>query len=153
LRRTEEDTTVASILNNLKKVHAAVVAQRVTSDESAIGAALNRAAVAAVTGGIRSDAWKSYMAVFASNPEQLERLTVEKPGESPYLAQMRAYIVSNAICDAGTNAFTNNKVTKAIDGLEGVAENPLISDEVSDPDGTVAALRPADLKAIPDVTI
>jgi len=144
---------VASILNNLKKVHAAVVAQRITSDESPIGAALNRAAVAAVTGGIQSDAWKSYMAVFAANRDQLERLTVEKPGEEPYLKQMRAYIVSNAICDVGTNAFTNNKVTKVIDGLEGVAGNPSVSGEVSDPDGTVAGLRPADLKVIPDVTI
>jgi hypothetical protein len=141
---------MGSILNNLKKMHAAVVTQRLTSDESALGVALNIAAVAAVTGGINSDAWKSYMAIFADNSEQLERLTVQKPNEALYLPQLRAYMVSNAICDVSTNAFTNNRVNERIDGLTGTNDPP-VPDVVNDPGGQIAALRPKDLKSIPDV--
>jgi hypothetical protein len=141
-----------SILNNLKKVHAAVTAQRITRYESPIGKALNEAAVMALLGGFGSDAWKSYMAVFADNPEQLERLTVKQDDDEPfYISQMRAYIVSNAICDSGTNAFTNNRVTEQIDGPVGASA--ALPEEPSDPMGAIRNLRPAGLKAIPSVTI
>ena len=141
-----------SILNNLKKIHAAVTAQRVSNNESPLGRALNEAAVLALLGGFGSDAWRSYMAVFADNPEQLERLTVKQDDDEPfYISQMRAYIVSNAICDSGTNAFTSNRVTDLIDGPVGASAAP--SEEPSDPDGEIRDLRPAGLKSIPSVTV
>ena len=144
---------MASILNNLRKAHAAVVAQQINNGVSQLGEALNAAAVEAVIGGINSAAWKSYMAVFADNPEQLTRLTEPQPGEEQYLQQMRAYIVSNAICTPDTNAFLNNRVRKEIDGVAGSGTNPPVSNAVSDPGNAISALRPADLKTIPDVTI
>jgi hypothetical protein len=141
-----------SILNNLKKIHAAVTAQRITNNESPIGKALNEAAVLALLGGIGSPPWASYMAVFADNPEQLDRLTVKQDEDEPfYISQMRAYIVSNAICDSGTNAFTNNRVNDLIDGPVGAMPAP--PEAPNDPEGTIKNLRPAGLKSIPSVTI
>jgi hypothetical protein len=142
------------IFRNLKRVHAAVAADLAT-DQPTLSAAINNAAIKAIMGGIESDEFKSYMAIFASNQEQLQRLTVprEAPPEPKYLSQMRAYIVANAICDTGTNAHTGNKVTEAIDGGEdGI---PLVSDEITDltsAQGQVLAnLRPDGLKNIPGI--
>lgn len=144
---------MGTIQNNLKKMHAAVIAQRLVNGQSALGKALNGAAVAAVTGGINSPAWKSYMAVFADNPEQLERLTVQKPGqEADYLPQLRAYMVSNAICDASTNGHTNNRVGAGIDGVAGTSDPP-VSDAVSDPGNVIRDARPTGLKSIPTVSL
>src|SRR2546429_3122078 len=98
------------IFKNLKRMRAAVAAQQINGDSELAGA-LNTAAVAALLGGMSSPAFKSYMAIFSDNTDQLERLTVIKKDdqgkviEPPYLKQMRAYIVSNAICDSQTNAF------------------------------------------------
>jgi hypothetical protein len=141
-----------SIFKNLKRMHAAVIAQQING-ASPLGQALNNAAVPALLGGMTSDAWKSYMAVFADNPEQLKRLTEvrQDPPEPPYVSQMRAYIVSNAICDVTTTAFLNNRVDAKIDGGQG--GEPAVPDAPDDPEGKVASLRPADLKSIPDVHI
>ncbi len=138
------------ILKNLKRMHAAVIAQQVNGD-SPLGTALNNAAVPALLGGMGSKAFESYMAVFVDNPDQLARLTVQKAGEPFYVSQMRAYIVSNAICDITTTAFLNNRVDARIDG--GQAGEPVVPDASNDPNGEIAALRPADLKVIPDVHI
>lgn len=97
----------------------------------ALSLKLSNAAVAAITNGIKSPEWRQYMSLFADNAQQLERLTVPKVGEPKYLRLMRAYIVSNAVCDAGTNAHTANKIDVLIDqGLNDV------------PDNTVANTRP-----------
>lgn len=143
---------MASIYTNLKKIHTAVVKARIGNDDpgvpSPLSTALNNAAVEALTGGIDSPAWVKYMAIFADNPEQLERLTKPKENEPSYLRQMRAYIVSNAICFPDTNAFLDNRVTKLIDG--GSNNDPQVSDQESDPNGELAAVgRPQGLDAIP----
>lgn len=136
------------IFKNLKKVQAAVAADLV-NDTPTLSATINNAAVKALFGGIGSDDFKSYMAIFANNPSQMARLTVPVDGEPPYLNQMRAYIVSNAICDPGTTAHTTNRVTAAIDGgQDGV---PLVSEVVEDPGGDIVKRRPAGLKNIPGV--
>jgi hypothetical protein len=142
-----------SILKNLKKAHAAVVAQNTTNDLSPIGTAINRAAMAAMFGGLGSNDWNSYMATFADNEEQLQRLTVRDANEEPYITQMRAYILVNGCCDIGTNAFMNNKVDEKIDGIAGSNKNPPVPDAPNDPNGKIANLRPADLKSIPDVNV
>jgi len=138
-----------SIFKNLKKVHAAVTADLV-NDAPTLSALINAAAVKAIMGGKDSDEFKSYMAIFADNPEQLERLTVPKDGEPAYIAQMRAYIVANAICDAGTNAHTGNKVTSQIDG-DPANNVPMVPEAVNDPGGVIVGRRPAGLKNIPGV--
>ena len=128
-----------TILKNLKRMHAAVTKDLI-NDDPKLGAKLNNAAVNALTGGLKSEAWKSYMAIFADNEAQLERLTVPKDGELPYLRQMRAYMVSNAICDITTNGHTNHTVDGRIDA--GLDATPAPGDEVSQ-------YRPEDIKEIP----
>lgn len=136
------------ILKNLKKVHAAVVAD-LLNDAPTLSALINNAAVNALMGGKDSDAFRSYMAIFADNPEQLTRLTVAAEKEPFYITQMRAYIVSNGICDVDTNGHTGNRVTEAFDGgLDGV---PRVPEEVSDPGGVIVKLRPEGLKNIKGV--
>jgi len=126
-----------SILNNLDKVHAAVVVDKMKGvPKGALGEKIGVLAVDAITNGIKSAEWKSYMSLFADNAEQLNLLTVETPGEDGWLPQARAYIVSNAVCAAGTNTYTGARVDGRIgNGLD------------ETPDGTVA-LRPF---PIPDV--
>lgn len=77
-------------------------------------------AIAAINGGIRSAAWRSYMLQFVEqnppgqpvDPAQLERLlgTDDTLGD-PDLDRHRAYMVSNAVCGAGTE--TTNTITVA----------------------------------------
>lgn len=147
---------MAKIEDNLKKVHAAVIAQRLIDGQSAFGRALNEAAVKAIIGGINSPAWKSYMAIFADNQEQLDRLTIEKPEEEgpghprEYLPQLRAYMVSNAVCDVSTNGHTNNRVGPKIDGMADTNDPP-VSDAEDDPGDVIKNLRPAALRSIPRV--
>jgi hypothetical protein len=132
-----------SIFKNLKKVHKAVV-DDLLNEPPTLSALINNAAVKAVMGGRQSGDFKSYMAIFADNPAQLERLTVPVNNEPAYLEQMRAYIVSNAICDIGTNSHTGNNVKPKIDGGEdGV---PVVSDTVDDVE--MVKLRPQGLKNI-----
>jgi hypothetical protein len=116
-----------SILKNLQKVNAAVVLDNVNGNPPTLGKQIGNAAVAAITGGIASPAWKDYMSIFADNAEQLERLTVQKQGEADYLPQLRAYIVSNAVCDATTTTATANRVSNTIDvGLGEAADGTVV---------------------------
>ncbi|MDT7603791.1 MAG: hypothetical protein QOF61_1788, partial [Acidobacteriota bacterium] len=55
--------------------------------------------------------------------EQLNLLTVEdKDNDLDYAPTARAYIVSNAVCAAGTNTFTINRVNP--DFGSGLSETP-----------------------------
>jgi hypothetical protein len=133
-----------SILKNLQKAHAAVVVDAVKgATPGALGKAFSNAAVNAITKGLGSDEWRAYMAIFADNAAQLERLTVQKPPgeEDDYLPLLRAYVVSNSVCDIGTNTNTVNRVDARIDkGL---------TDEAAD--GVPNQYRPASIPKIPDV--
>lgn len=94
-----------------------------------IGRDLSDAAVAAITGGIKSDDWKKYMSLFADNKEQLERLTIQKPvGEEPaYLKLFRAYIVSNAVCDITTTTNTAARIDGRLDaGLNDAVDEQFV---------------------------
>jgi len=112
-----------SILNNLRKAHAAIVLDQTKKalepnnpELGKLGAQVNALAVEALTKGINSDAWKDYMKLFASNEAELAQLadTTKTEGvagaQAAWLRQMRAYIVSNAICDIGTNGKTFDKI-------------------------------------------
>jgi hypothetical protein len=147
-----------TILNNLLKMRAAVNAQ-IAQGNSPLAIALNNAAVAALLGGISGDEFKSYMAVFADNPQQLERLTVIKKDaqgniiEPAYVSQMRAYVVSNSICDPQTSSFLNNRIDFKIDGDANNPQDPPVDATPSDPGGAIVARRPAGLKSIPTVIV
>lgn len=126
---------MSKIVRNLQKAHAAVVLDTFRGGD--LGFRMGQRAIKAITKGLNSPEWKTYMSLFADNAAQLNRLTVETPGEPAYLPQARAYIVSNAVCDAATNTETSNRVdTRIDDGLNDVS------------DGTIDALRPF---PIPDV--
>lgn len=139
-----------SIFKNLRKVHSKVAFDSINNVLSPIGSALNDAATAALYKGIGSPEWESYMAIFAENQEQLTRLTVIDQNEPQYLTQMRAYIVTNGICDMGTNGdLTKNTVTSTIDGdPQQAAANPVVSDVPNDPNGTIASKRPPNLRTL-----
>ena len=111
-----------SILNNLRRVHAAVVIDNTKSQlqdpnlkTGPLATKINQAAVLALTSGMNSQAWEDYMATFAGNETELKRLTEVEDNEKDYLPQLRAYIVSNAICDIGTSAHTSENVDERID--------------------------------------
>jgi hypothetical protein len=73
-------------------------------------------AIAAIIGGIRSQAWKTYMQQFVSNddPDQLALLTTNDGNQNLNIA--RAYLVANAICGEGTREHFDENV-KSIDGV------------------------------------
>jgi hypothetical protein len=98
-----------SIFKNLEKVHAAVVVNNVKG-KGQLGAQIGALAVKAIMGGIKSPDWNAYMSLFADNADQLKLLTVETVGEEDWLAQQRAYIVSNAVCAGETGTFTSSRV-------------------------------------------
>jgi hypothetical protein len=105
-----------SIFKNLEKVHAAVVVDKVTGQGN-LGKAIGVLAVKAITKGLGSAEWKTYMAIFADNAAQLNLLTVEDTvNDLDYAPEARAYIVSNAVCAAATNTFTGNRVSPDFGG-------------------------------------
>lgn len=77
---------------------------------SAAAAANAKLAVAAVTGGVKSPAWRVYMEQFVSkgdnnqpDEEQLMRLLATDGTESDEaLTRNRAYLVANGVCGEGT---------------------------------------------------
>jgi hypothetical protein len=74
-------------------------------------------AIAAVTGGILSPAWETYMKLFVSNndPEQLARLlATDGTANDQTLIDCRAYLVSNGVCGETTRLRFEENV-KSID--------------------------------------
>ena len=121
---------MAKIMENLEKAHVAVVID--TFKGGNLGVRIAALAIKAVNGGIGSQDWKNYMSLFADNEEQLNLLTTEEvPADKPYLLQSRAYMVSNAVCDAATTTETGFRVNEGLDN--GIAEAH---------DEAITALRP-----------
>jgi hypothetical protein len=100
---------MGNIYQNIGKIHIAVVQDKETR-QGDLAQALSALAVEAIMGGLGSEAWVGYMSVFADNAAQLNVLTAAAADEDAYLPRSRAYIVSNAVCAAGTNTATTNGV-------------------------------------------
>lgn len=95
---------------------------------------LSRLAVDAIDGGIKSEAWKTYMLQFVEkdaggnpvNPAQLARLLAEDgTADNPKISRKRAYLVGNAVCGSGS-PFTGGlqrRVESIDNGLDGVECN------------------------------
>lgn len=105
-----------SIMNNLKMAHAAIVVDLTKKsldpndpNLGKLGPEINKMAVDALTGGVGSVEWTEYMRLYASNEAELAHLA-DPNKKDAWLRQQRAYIVSNAICDIGTNGKTHDKV-------------------------------------------
>jgi hypothetical protein len=121
------------IYASLHRVHAAVVLDTFRGAPLQLGDKIMKLAIAALEGGIGSDAWKNYMSLFADNEIQLSRLRGADGNNADYLKQFRAYIVTNAMCDASTDTKTGLRVDERIDDL-------IVDD---DPDGTIT--KPIDI--------
>ena len=102
---------------------------RITKDPSEAGQNATLA-IAAINGGIRSDAWRNYMMQFveknppghAVDPAQLERLMgTDNTLGDPEMDKRRAYIVANAVCAATTPQTTGFGIDGIDDGLQNVA--------------------------------
>ena len=106
-----------------------------------LGMKLKQAAIEALTGGIGSEKWNEYMTLFASNQQQLTRLTVRAEGEDWSVTESRAYIVANAVCGADSTTQTSLRVQGVIDAdLEAGGDGTII--ESDQPAGNGALKRP-----------
>lgn len=115
-----------SIIDNLQKIQEAV--ERDTQQGGNLGFRLRNAAINALTGGIQSEDWRTYMSLFADNEAQLRRLTVVDEQNDPnWIRESRAYIVSNAVCGANTTTATSVNVRQEIDdGLGPEADGSIL---------------------------
>ncbi len=113
---------MGNIYENIGKIHVAVVKDK-EERNAKLAQALSALAVKAIMAGFGKPEWKTYMSLFAENEAQLSVLCEIQPDEDEdsYLPQSRAYIVSNAVCAAGTNTATTNGVDRSIAGA--VANN------------------------------
>jgi hypothetical protein len=111
LNNLEENIAMASIKENITKVEKAMADP---AKKAGLGLVLKNAAVEAIMKGIGSNEWITYMAMFADNQEQLDRLTVVTPNDKPWLKEARAYIVSNSVCAPSTNTQTGNGIFNSI---------------------------------------
>jgi hypothetical protein len=131
---------MSTIVERLKQTDAAM---KVVANKAQLGLRLKQAAIAALMGGIESDAWKSYMSLFANNQEQLNRLTVKAEDEDWTVTESRAYIVANAICGADSTTQTSLKVQGVIDAdLEAGGANNILDPDQPVPEGAIATVRP-----------
>lgn len=88
-------------------------------EPGAIAAAENkRLAIAAVTGGIKSGAWETYMRQFISNDDQDQLMRLLANDNSDHLIENRAYLVSNGVCGEGTRLRFDENVKTIDQGLE-----------------------------------
>lgn len=61
------------------------------------------AAIEAALGGIKSDEWRNYMSILASNEDQLKRLTGNDAlANESYVRESSAYLVTNSTCGGHT---------------------------------------------------
>ncbi len=74
-------------------------------------------AVQAMTGGIESADWESYMRQFADTELELARLTIKDDTMSSEMKAKRAYIVGNAICGSGTPGNFHMGVNTVDEGI------------------------------------
>ena len=80
--------------------------------------------IAAVIGGIKSPAWKTYMEQFIDTDDplfaakQLLRLrALDNTADDPAFDKRRAYLVANGTCGEGTGKNLANEVGTIDDGL------------------------------------
>jgi hypothetical protein len=79
---------------------------------------------AAITGGIKSPAWKEYMEQFDPTPEQLQRLlATDGTSDDPGLILRRAYLVANGVC--GMPSPDTNILDRFVESIDEAPPVPL----------------------------
>ncbi|HEY0407799.1 MAG TPA: hypothetical protein VGC89_18835 [Pyrinomonadaceae bacterium] len=106
------------IMQNIKKVQRAVLHNATLKGN--LAAQLKTVAVKAVRGGKDSDDWKKYMAMFADNEAQLQRLLGnDLAAAESWFPETSAYLVSNGVCTTPSGLrFTENIDARIDDGLD-----------------------------------
>jgi hypothetical protein len=135
-----------TIEKRIKQVQAAVAVDKANGNGD-LGEKIGKAAESAMLQGIKSDAWKAYMALFADSADQLKRLTTDElDGENDYLPRMRAYMVANSVCAPGTDAAT----MKGFERLGGMIDAPRPDGEPlsTEVDQAVTDLRPFNIPPV-----
>jgi hypothetical protein len=105
------------ILDNIKRVHAGFPQP---SKQAKLLKALKDSAIQVAVHGVASDAGRTYMSMFADSEDQLKLLTnPEDVAGMPWLHEVQAYLVANAMCAPVTNGQTGNAIfnTANADGL------------------------------------
>ena len=95
------------------------------SGDKAISTEIQDLAIAAISAGPGTEAWRKYMTRFAdpAKPQQLQRLMAEDATKGkPAMDRARAYLLADGPC--GTETVTNfgNNTTIILDG--GLDDNP-----------------------------
>ncbi len=99
---------MATIVQNIQKVQTAMTKQAV---KEPLGILLKQAAIAAIKAGAGTDERKTYMAMFADNDAQLDRLTKKVDTEDEkWLSEVQAYLISNSVCFPDTGTQTGNGI-------------------------------------------
>jgi hypothetical protein len=95
-------------MQNVKRVQRAIVHSASLKDN--LAAQVKAVAVKAVRGGKDSDDWKKYMAIFADNEAQLQRLLGNDAlANESWFPETTAYLVSNGVCTTPSSLrFTDN---------------------------------------------
>ena len=70
---------------------------------------------AAILEGNQSEAWVSYMELFAQSPQELDHLVPRDKTTSTDLQKARAYLVANGMCSLGTTRTLLNNVGNRLD--------------------------------------
>src|SRR5437868_8455325 len=105
-------TPKKSIMDKLKDV------EKKSQQDAGFATTFSDLAVAAIIGGVTSQAWKDYMEkiVGPHAPKQLARLTLQDSASGdPYVRRSAIYIVSNSVCGPGTTNPTGMRVNATID--------------------------------------
>lgn len=93
---------------------------------------LQKESVAAVIGGIESDAWETWMRRFHSNDLQLQRLLGNDNLDPQYKNEVLAYVGGGGVCGGGTNmSLVLNMPDTYKTALDNVADDT--RDDGSDP--------------------
>jgi hypothetical protein len=101
---------MAKILEKINKVHTGFPQ---SAKHAKLLKALKESAIEAVVRGVGSEAGKAYMSMFADSEEQLNLLTNPNNVEGmPWLHEVQAYLLANAMCAPITNGQTGNGIFK-----------------------------------------
>lgn len=107
------------ILDRAKAIQQLLIKDK-EATQGLLGFPLQGAAIAAALGGIKSEAWRKYMTIHASNEAQLKRLTGEDDlSVSSYVRESSAYMVANATCGGltpeGLTQFIDPRIDDGLD--------------------------------------
>lgn len=116
--------------------------QQVGNTNEEIYKKIQKESVAAVIGGIESEAWKKFMKRFHSNAAQLQRLLGNDNLDPEYKDTVLAYIAGGGVCGGGTllslpigmpdtykAALDSDDLSSATDNNDGSDPMPLPEDD------------------------